>query len=75
MIKLTFKHILKKHQVSMTEVSRYSGISTLLIWMMVLGQPVQREDAERALAGLNRLCGTTYRLETLNMPLSEAEEA
>lgn len=68
--KPTFYQLRLEHSVNIYELSQASGIPSLVVWSLLIGQPVTKHEAQRVLDALNTLRGTHYTLEDVHVVLA-----
>jgi hypothetical protein len=71
--KPTFYQLRLEHSVNMYELSQASGLSSLVVWSMLTGRAVTRDEAQHILDALNTLRGTHYELTDVEIALKENE--
>ncbi len=59
-----------EYGVTILDLARASNRHPLLIWDMLVGNPVSREEAHMILCGFNSLRATSFTLDELRISLS-----
>ncbi len=62
-----------EHGVNIYALSQASRVSSFAVWSMLIGNEVTREDAVKILDGLNKLKGTHYTLEDIDVVLTKED--
>jgi hypothetical protein len=70
MKKPTLRQLREQHQVTINDLAYASDLSSLLVWAMLTGRPIDRSDAHAIIMGFNKLRGTQYTLEDIAVSLS-----
>ena len=69
--KRTLYQLRIEHGANIYDLSQASGVSSFVVWSMLIGRPVTRENATEILNGLNKLKGTRYTLDEIEVRLIE----
>ena len=69
--KPTFYELRLEHSVNMYQLSQESGISSLVVWSLLTGHAVTKDEAQCVLEALNRLRHTQYTLSDVDIALKE----
>ncbi len=67
--KPTLLQLREKYGVGTVPLARAAKVAPDIVYFMLIGVPVEREEVEKVLQGFKKLTGVEYRLEEITVAL------